>query len=60
MLTRLSRVVLDVTSHTRAARELSLGLYEALNVLTRRGSPLGFESTLRQHDAAIRSELPGF
>ena len=52
------RLVSDFTTSAALAKELSLGLYEALAFLT-----LGrheIEAMFAQHDARIRSELPGF
>jgi hypothetical protein len=54
----LRRIVSDLTSHASVAKELSLGLYEALSTLTRRKAVL--EATYARHDAYIQSGLPGF
>lgn len=54
----LRRLVSDLTAHASLAKELSLGIYEALSTLTRRRSVL--EATYARHDAYIQSELPGF
>lgn len=54
----LRRIVSDLTSHASVAKEISLGLYEAISSLTRRKAVL--EATYAQHDAYVQSELPGF
>ena len=54
----LRRIVSDLTAHASVAKELSLGLYEAISALTRRKAVL--EATYAHHDACIQSELPGF
>jgi hypothetical protein len=58
MLRRIERVVLDVRTHTALARELSVGLYEAIHVLARGRTALHDE--LDRHEARIQRELPGF
>ena len=58
MLRRIERVVLDVKTHTALARELSVGLYEAIHALAR--GRAGLNDELDRHHARIQSELPGF
>jgi len=58
MLRRIERVVLDIKTHAMVARELSLGLYQAVTVLTRGRAQLDDE--LGRHDAQVQRELPGF
>lgn len=52
------RIVSEFATSAAIAKELSLGLYEALAYLTVSRSEL--EATFERHDARIRAELPGF
>lgn len=52
------RIVSDFATSAAIAKELSLGLYEALAFLTVSRSEL--EVLFAKHDARIRAELPGF
>ena len=52
------RIFSDVATSAAIAKELSLGLYEALAFLAAGRSEL--ESAFATHDARIRAELPGF
>ena len=54
----LRRIVSEVASSAAIAKELSLGLYEALAFFALGRDEL--EATFAQHDARIRAELPGF
>jgi hypothetical protein len=54
----LRRIVSDFTTSAAIAKELSLGIYEALAFWTLGRAEL--EATFAQHDARIRAELPGF
>jgi hypothetical protein len=49
-------MVQDVSSGTLLARELTMGVCEALGVLPRSTVETNFE----RHDRAIRAQLPGF
>jgi hypothetical protein len=54
----LRRIVSEFATSAAVAKELSLGLYEALAFLALGRDEL--EATFAQHDARIRAELPGF
>ena len=55
MLRRIEGVVTDLTLHAVAAKEVSLGICQALIYLV--WQPSRLEQTFAQHDAAIRRAL---
>lgn len=57
MLRRIEGVVGDLTHGAAVAKEVSLGLYQAIAFLVRGESEL--ERTFARHDAAIQKELVG-
>jgi hypothetical protein len=52
------RIASEFATSAAIAKELSIGLYEALAFLTISRSEL--EAAFAKHDARIRAELPGF
>jgi hypothetical protein len=52
------RIVSEFATSAAIAKELSLGIYEALALLTSGGGEL--EAAFARHDERIRAELPGF
>jgi hypothetical protein len=55
MLRRIEGVVSDLSVHAATAREVSLGIYQALAYFVRRDGEL--ERTFARYDAAICREL---
>jgi hypothetical protein len=58
MLRRIERVVSDLRGHAALARELSLGLVQAVSVLALGRAEL--EDAVGRHERSSQSELPGF
>lgn len=58
MLRSINRVVVDLRAHAAVARQLSVGVYEAVAVLARGYAEI--EAAFRRHDARVQTELPGF